>query len=96
MLMRLEQQIVSLKEKEKTLHNKNSELQHRLIDVEGKLEVSLNGQRANTDQVSWSLKLLEVLYTMHHVLCCHCALVLHPSYCLELVLFNCVLMRGSL
>ncbi|KAI0237017.1 hypothetical protein LSAT2_012463 [Lamellibrachia satsuma] len=79
MLMRLEQQVVSLKEKEKTLHNKNSELQHRLIDVEGKLEVSLNGQRVNADQVSWSLKLLEVLCTMHHVLCCHCALVLHPS-----------------
>ena len=52
-LIRLEQQIAGLKEKEKTLHNRNSELQHRLIDVEGKIEVTLNGQRSNTDQVSW-------------------------------------------
>ena len=48
--------MVTVKEKEKTVQSKNSELQHRLIDLEGKLEATLSGQRATSDQVSGSLQ----------------------------------------
>ncbi|KAK2193617.1 hypothetical protein NP493_11g10033 [Ridgeia piscesae] len=51
-LLRLEQQMVTVKEKEKMVQSKNSELQHRLIDLEGKLEATLSGQRATSDQLS--------------------------------------------